>query len=108
MARGCTPGLVRRWSWYVFPDPDSEDFERPPPPVEGDIAVHPDTGSCYLVLAVKASARKGKGWYSIQMEGLGVGAADLDDEGTFPYGGLTHADIEAIRAIEHAESIGAL
>lgn len=108
MARGCTPGLVRRWSWYIFPDPDSDTFERAAPPEVDDIAINPNTGSCWRVVSVKPSSRKGKGWYVLHMEGLGVDAAKLGEEGTFASVGLTHADHEAIRAIEHAERIGAL
>lgn len=99
MPRACTPGLVRRWSFYVFPD---DDLTRHVPE-EGDIAVHPDTGSCYLILAVKPSPRKAEGWFTMKIEGLGAGAAELGDEGTFSYKNLSKADYEAIHMIEQAE-----
>lgn len=98
--RGCTPGIVTRWQWW--PGWDEEEGYRDPPP-EGDIAVHPETGSCYLVLSVKPS-RKGGGWYSMKVEGLGVGVVELGDEGTFQYGRLAYEDYEAIRQIEQIEA----
>lgn len=42
------------------------------------------------------------------MEGLGAGAADLGEIGTFSYGSLSHADYEAIRLIENAEQLGSV
>lgn len=107
MARGCIPGLVTRWSWWA--GWDEEAGYRDPPEVD-DIAVHPDTGSCYRVVSIKPSSRKARGWYVMHVEGLGLGAAELGDEGTFAYGRLSHADYELIRQIEQivAASDGAL
>ena len=98
--RSCTPGLVHRWSFYVWPG-DGD------PPEEGEIAVHADTGSCYLVLSVKPSRRKGTGWHTMQVEGLGAGAAEYGAEGTFGYKRLTHSDYEAIRMIEEDQRLEA-
>lgn len=98
--RGCTPGLLTRWSWWAGWDEEAGFHD---PPEADDIAVHPDTGSCYRVVSIKPSPRKATGWYVMHVEGLGVGAADLGDEGTFAYGRLSHADYETIRLIEQIE-----
>jgi hypothetical protein len=97
--KGCTPGLVHRWSWWSG---WTEEYGYGEPPEDGDIAVHARTGSCYLVLRVKPS-RKGRGWYSLQMEGLGVDAAELGDDGTFGYTPLTGASYDLIRQVEQIE-----
>lgn len=101
MARGCTPGLVQRWTFYCWPDEVGERH----PPEEGDIGIVRSTGSCYLVQSIKPSRIKAKGWFTVHVEGLGLDAADLSEEGTFGLGRLSHADHEAIRAIEHAERL---
>jgi hypothetical protein len=99
MARGCTPGLITRSTWWVGWDEDTGYHD---PPVEGDIAINPNTGSCWLIVSVKSS-RKGAGWFSLQREGLGIGAAKLGGEGTFGSVPLRHEDYEMIRTIESIE-----
>lgn len=99
MPRGCTPGLVSRTTYWVGWD---EQIGYHEPPAEGDIFVNQNTGSCWLILSVKAS-RKGEGWYSIQREGLGIGAAELGDEGTHGCVPLRHEDYEVIREIAAIE-----
>lgn len=95
----CVEGLSHRWSWWAG--------EEDNPPDVDDLAVHPDTGSCYRVTSIKPSSRKGQGWYVMHVEGLGAGAATLGEEGTFGYKRLTHADHEAIRMIEAARRLDA-
>lgn len=95
--RGCTPGLVTRWLWFQFP-------EHRLPEVD-DIAVRTSTGSCWRIVSVKPS-RKGGRWYSIRVEGLGIGAAEPGDDGTFTIVHLDHADHEAIRIYEQLEHEG--
>jgi hypothetical protein len=97
--RGCTPGLITRTTWWTGWD---EDTGYRDPPEEGDIAINPNTGSCWLIVSVKQS-RKGTGWYSLKREGLGIGAAELGDEGTFGCVPLRHEDYEVIRMIESIE-----
>jgi hypothetical protein len=92
--RGCIPGLVHRWLWFEWPD---EAF-----PEEGDIVIRETTGSCWLVLSVKPS-RKGGRWRTAQVEGLGTGAAEPDDDGTFTLVPWTTEMREAVEMIEHAE-----
>jgi len=99
VARGCTPGLVTRSTWWVGWDEENGYHD---PPEEGEIAINPDTGSCWLIVSVRPS-RKGAGWFSLQREGLGIGAADLDDEGTFASVPLRHEDYEKIRQVESIE-----
>jgi hypothetical protein len=99
--RGCIAGLVQSWSFYIWPDEEGERH----PPEDGDIAIVRATGSCYLVLDIKPSARKGKGWYRVKVEGLGIGAAEIGEEGTFPMGRLSHEDLKAIAAIEACERV---
>lgn len=95
--RGCTPGLITRWLWFHFP-------EHRLPEVD-DIAIRSSTGSCWRVVSVKPS-RKGGRWYSIRVEGLGVGAAELGEEGTFGVAEMDHASHEAIRIYERMEREG--
>jgi hypothetical protein len=102
VSRGCTPGLSHRWSWWCEDWEDGID-----PPEDGDIAIHPDTGSCYLVLNSKRSSRKGEGWWVVHVEGLGVWAKQPGEEGTFSYKKLVHADYEEIRMIQQARAAGA-
>lgn len=99
MARGCTPGLVTRCTFWVGWDEETGYGE---PPDEGDIAINPNTGSCWLIVSVRHS-RKGAGWYSLQREGLGIGAAELGDDGTFSCVPMRHEDYEVIRQIEQIE-----
>lgn len=94
--RGCTPGLVHRWLWFEWPESEL--------PAEGDIAIRRSTGSCWLVLSIKPS-RKGGHWFTAKVEGLGVGAAEVEDEGTFTVCPLSHEDYESIRLIEAADRL---
>lgn len=98
---GCVAGLAQRWCFYCWPDDDGDRQ----PPEEGDIGVVRSTGSCYLITSIKPSRRKAAGWYTVHVEGLGVDAAGLDDDGTFGLARLSHADYEAIRMIEAAERL---
>lgn len=95
---GCVPGLAHRWLWFDWPERDMPD--------EGDIGIVGSTGSCYLVQSIKPS-RKGSRWFSIRVEGLGVDAAELGDEGTFGLGRISRVDLEAIRMIEAADRLDA-
>lgn len=98
MARGCTPGTITRWLWFDWPETDGL-------PDEGDIGIRPSTGSCWLVLSVKPS-RKGDRWYTMQVEGLGVGAAELGDEGTFSSVPMSREHEEAAAMVENGERMG--
>jgi len=95
---GCVPGLAHRWLWFDWPESEM--------PEEGDIGVVRSTGSCYLVETIKPS-RKGPRWFTVWVEGLGTGAAELGDEGTFGLGRISPVDLEAIRMIEAADRLDA-
>jgi hypothetical protein len=100
--RGCTPGLVHRWSWWSDP-PEQEGDPPEYEPEEGEILKHPETGSCYLIQSAKRSSRKARGWWVLMVEGLGVDAADFSDgDHVRSYKKLSHADYQRIAALEAA------
>ena len=85
--------------WFDWPMAEGEPSTLPE---EGDIGIRPSTGSCWVVLSVKPS-RKGDRWYTMQVEGLGVGAAELGDEGTFSSVLMSREHEELAAGIEHVE-----
>lgn len=98
--RGCTPGLVTDWRWFDWPDEDRH------LPEEGDIAIRESTGSCWLVVGRRKSPRRRR-WYILQMEGLGIDAAELGEDGTFSIVSMDHESLKAAEMIENAELMGA-
>jgi hypothetical protein len=74
-------------------------------PEEGDIGLRESTGSCWLVLSVKPS-RKGDRWRTMQVEGLGVGAAEVGDEGVFTFVPMSPQDELAAQMVENGERLG--
>lgn len=96
--QGCTPGRRSSWTWYDWPESEL--------PEEGEIAVRESTGSCWLILSVRPSRKKGGRWQSIRVEALGIGAAKLGEEGTFGIVPMDHASYEAIRIYEQMEREG--
>lgn len=97
MSRGCTPGLVRDWRWFDWPE------ERLPE--EGDIAIRQSTGSCWLVVGRRKSPRRLR-WYILQMEGLGTDAAEVGDEGVFPIVSMSYENLKLAEQIEEMERAG--
>jgi hypothetical protein len=94
--RGCTPGKITRWLWFDWPDGEM--------PAEGDIGIRPSTGSCWMVISIKPS-RKGDRWYTMQVEGLGIGAAELGEDGTFSSVPMSREHEEAAAMVENAERL---
>lgn len=97
MTRGCTPGLVRTWRWFDWPERTL--------PEEGDIAIRESTGSCWLVVGKRKSPRRLR-WYILDMEGLGIDAAAAGDEGTFTIADMSYENLKLAEQIEEMERAG--